>query len=261
MIVPGEEEVVIDFTMTLNNEVAQSLNDGTAVLNDDIILRLENGRDYYIKVRGSYARSCFGMALDELVLYSQPIRNIPIDSIKRHELIADVSSVLCIPKELWRMVDALYGQGLQRPELFFRGGSTEEVDEIRECLDTGSPFKNFQVESMADALMSFLANLSSNVIPLYLFPSVEINAENIQAFARRILEEMPPAHYNVFVYLLSFFRECLQFGNKNHLTPTKLAEICVNTLILGNSNQSDPDSTREKGMLLLMIHFLETSSI
>jgi hypothetical protein len=103
--------------------------------------------------------------------------------------------------------------------------------------------------------------LSSNVIPMYLFPTVEIDGQNIQAFARRILEEIPPIHYNVFIYLLSFFRECLQYKSQNHLTSTKLAEICVNTLILGNVNQSDPDSVRERGMMILMKHFLETSSI
>jgi len=261
MIVPGESDLIINFTLTINNEVAQSLNDGTAVLDDDIILRLENGRDFYIKITGSYARSCFGVPLDELVLYSQPIRNYPLDPIKRHEMAGDVSSILCIPKELWRMIDALYEQGLKSPDLFFHGGSTEEVNQIRECLDTGAPFKKFQVGSMAEALMAFLSNLSSNVIPMYLFPTVEIDAQNIQAFARRILEEIPPVHYNVLIYLLSFFRECLQNKNFNHLSSTKLAEICVNTLILGNSNQSDPDSVRERGMMILIKHFLETSSI
>ena len=261
MIVPGDTEMVLNFTVTIDNAVAQSLNDGIAVLDDDIILRLENGRDFFINVRGSYARSCFGMPLNELVLYSQPIRNYPIDPIKRHEMTLDASSVLCIPKELWRLVDALYEQGMKSPELFVRGGVADEVNDIRECLDTGAPFKKFHIGSMAEAFTIFLSNLSSTVIPSALCPTGEIGSQNIQNAARTILNELPPVHYNVFVYLLAFFRECLQYGNTNHLTPIKLAEICVNTLVVGDSIPPDPDSSREKNMIIIMNYFLETSSI
>ena len=81
MLIPGEPAATINVTVTIDNQTAQLLNSGREVLDDILILRLENGRDYYITVKATYARSCFGMNLDELVLYKDPIRTIPLDAV------------------------------------------------------------------------------------------------------------------------------------------------------------------------------------
>lgn len=111
------------------------LNQGREVLDDILILRLENGRDYYITVKATYARSCFGMSVDELVLYSDPIRKVPLDPIKRAEKYdPSPANALCVPKELWRIIDAIFEKGLQEPDLFVDAGNPNEVNAIRECL-------------------------------------------------------------------------------------------------------------------------------
>ena len=84
MLIPGEQ-TEIELTITINNSTAHRLNTSREVLEDILILRLENGRDYYISVTGKYARSCFGMPVDELVLYTAPIREVPLDPILRSE--------------------------------------------------------------------------------------------------------------------------------------------------------------------------------
>jgi phosphatidylinositol-bisphosphatase len=151
MIIPSEKEATLNFTINVNNEIASALNSGREVLEDIIILRLENGRDYYITVKAKYGRSCFGMSVDELVLYNDPIRNVPLDPIKRVEKYGtDQTAVLCIPKELWRIVDAIWGKGLHEADLFNISGYGEEINNIRECLDTGEPFSEFRIHSMAD---------------------------------------------------------------------------------------------------------------
>ncbi len=263
MLIPGEKETSINFTVEVNNEIASSLNSGKDVLEDIIILRLENGRDYYITVRGSYGRSCFGMSLDELVLYNDPIRSVPLDPVERIEKYGgDQTAVLCIPKELWRIVDAIYEKGLHERELFSISGYEEEIQRIRECLDTGEPFGDFRIHSMADVLVSFLSSLSSTVVPPNLLPGLEIDAQNLQGNARSLLEGLPPIHYNVFVYIISFFRECLLFQQSNQLTAAKMARICVRCLVNGNQmDESRQSSQRQKNMYILMMHFLESSSI
>ena len=145
MLIPGESAATITVTVTIDNKTAQLLNGGREVVDDILILRLENGRDYYITVKGTYARSCFGMSLDELVLYKEPIRTIPLDAIERalhfpNESEISPSNALCIPKELWRIVDAIYEKGLQNPGLFSAPGSFVEISQIREAIDTGSTF-------------------------------------------------------------------------------------------------------------------------
>lgn len=263
MLIPSEKDTTMNFTIQVNNEIASSLNSGKDVLEDIIILRLENGRDYYITVKGRYGRSCFGMSLDELVMYNDPIRSVPLDPVLRIEKYGnDQTAVLCVPKELWRIVDAIYEKGLQEKDLFSISGYTEEIQHIRECLDTGEPFGTFRIHSMADVLVSFLSSLSATVVPPTLLPTLEIDAQNLQGFARSFLEGLPPIHYNVFVYIISFFRECLLFHKGNELNTIKLARICVSCLVNGNKvDESRQASQRQKGMHLLMIHFLESSSI
>jgi phosphatidylinositol-bisphosphatase len=256
MCLPGED-ISINFTMHVNNELASALNSGREVLNDIIILRLENGRDYYISVSAAYGRSCFGMNIDELVLYEVPIRQVPLDPIKRFEKFGDDQSPkLCVPKELWRIVDALYQKGLRERDLFSVHGFAEEVHQIRECLDTGRQFDQFHVHSMAEVLISFLSSLSTPVVPANLIPSVEIDSQNLPSVARGFLDELPPSHYNVFMYMSSFFRECLLYRESNQLTVVKLARISCNCLVVGSSGQVDK---RKEGMSILMRYFLESN--
>jgi phosphatidylinositol-bisphosphatase len=265
MLIPGERPATINFTLNVDNVIANLINAGREVLEDILILRLENGRDYYITIKGTYARSCFGMAVDDLVMYTEPIRNVPLDPIKRSEKYdPNPSAALCVPKELWRIVDALYERGLQEPDLFLTPGYEEEVKMIRECLDTGAPFGRFHVHSMAEVMVSFLSNLSSTIVPPTLFPVLEIDSQNIQSFSRRFLEELPPIHYNVFVYVISFFREALLYRETNKLSAAKVARICCNSMVVGANNILDDSSQsmqRRAGMQLIILHLLETNSI
>jgi inositol polyphosphate 5-phosphatase INPP5B/F len=260
MLIPGEGVATLEFTVTLDNTTAQLLNSGREVLEDILILRLEGGRDYYITIKARYARSCFGMSVDELVMYRDPIRSIPLDPIERAEKIdVNSSTALCVPKELWRLVDAINEKGLTHVDLMLEPGNKDEVDQIRESLDTGAPFGVFQVHSYAEALISFLTCLSSPIIPVTLFPSLEVDSTNIQACARRLLEELPPIHYNVFVYVISFFRELLLYKEQNKVTAAKLSRLCC-TCLVGPEGASVA-SQKRTGLQLILLHLLETSSI
>mmetsp|Transcript_30935 Transcript_30935/g.35256 ORF Transcript_30935/g.35256 Transcript_30935/m.35256 type:complete len:741 (+) Transcript_30935:161-2383(+) len=257
MLIPGEKPATINFSITIDNNTANLLNSGREVLDDILILRLENGRDYYITIKARYARSCFGMSVDELVLYSDPIRNIPLDPIQRAEKFdPNPTSALCVPKELWRIVDAIYERGLQEKDLFLMPGLPKEVKHIRECLDTGAQLGKYRTHSLAEAMLAFLSNLSTPIVPPKLFPTLEIDSQNIQSFARKFLEELPPIHYNVFVYVMSFFREALLYKEQNKLVATRLARICVDTMV-----QGDDQVQRRTGMQLIMLHLLETNTI
>ena len=46
MLIPGESAATINFSISINNATAHQLNTGREVLDDILILRLENGRDY-----------------------------------------------------------------------------------------------------------------------------------------------------------------------------------------------------------------------
>jgi phosphatidylinositol-bisphosphatase len=263
LIIPGGNPATVVCTVEINKATAQMLNSGREVLNDILILRLENGRDYYITIKATYARSCFGMAAEELVMYSEPVRNVPLDSIERSKVIDPrASTALCIPKELWRIVDAIYEKGLFVPHLFTEPGTPDEIAQIRESLDTGSRFGEFSVHSYAETLTSFLESLSVSIVPSNLFPSHDVDSLSIQSCARRLLEELPPVHYNIFVYVVSFFREVLAHRQQNLLSAAKIARVCFNSMAAGNDLDSSGASVSKRhGMQLIILHLLETSSI
>ena len=266
MLIPGESPATLNFTIHINNATAHALNTGRDLLKDIIILRLENGRDYYITVEAKYARSCFGIAANELVKYGEPAREVPFDPILRAEFIDLGSNALPVPKELWRMLDFIYERGLTERDLFTAPGDKEEVHQIRECLDTGAPFGDYRVHSMTETLLAFLSNLPYPIVPRSLFPTLEIDAHNIQSICRKFLEELDPVHYNMYVYIMSFFREALLYRDANRVSAAKLARLCVNVMVVG-SNQINPieetaqSIQRRAGMQHIMLHILETNSI
>jgi phosphatidylinositol-bisphosphatase len=47
--------------------LVQSLNNGTAELDDVLVLRVTDGRDHFISIRGAWLQSCFGRPIDELI--------------------------------------------------------------------------------------------------------------------------------------------------------------------------------------------------
>jgi len=170
-----------------------------------------------------------------------------------------------VPKELWRIIDALYERGLDERDLFMARGDPDEICRVRECLDNGTAFEKVGVHSMAQVLTSFLSNLSTPIVPESLFPTQDIDAQNIQAFTRQFLEDMLPVPYNVFIYIISFFREVLLHKQRNRLSPAKVARILCNCLVStpqGNAEESASSSSQRRGnMQQLMLHFLETNSL
>jgi phosphatidylinositol-bisphosphatase len=156
MLLPNEK-AEIAFTVHVDLRTAQALNRGEALLDDILILRLENGQDFFLSIQGHYARSCFGMSLEELNNAHDPVRALPLPT-----------------KELWRLVDALYRTGLAEKDLFILPGVPEEVAAVREALDTGAELGPVSAHSLAEVLMAFLQALAAPVVPARLLPTMEV---------------------------------------------------------------------------------------
>lgn len=181
MLLPNEE-ADISISIIIDTVTADALNSGKDVLEDIIVLRIENGRDIFITVKATYARSCFGMSLEQLVCTMQPIRSLPIPG-DESMLIPESSGQggspressmvhMSIPKELWRLVDALWqGGGMKERELFSSNAETGEVERIRECLDTGDDLPPCSAHSIAECIVCLIASLPQPLIPVELYPT------------------------------------------------------------------------------------------
>lgn len=292
MLLPNET-AEITFTALVDLKTAQGLSAGQDLLDDILILRLENGQDFFLSVNGTYARSAFGMSLEELTNCHEPVRSLPLPSAgwvpptavttttggsKPTTTAAPASAAppsaggpaLSVPKELWRLVDAIYRQGLTEKDLFILPGIATEVQSVREALDTGAELSQVSVHSLTEVLMSFLTSLATPVVPGRLLPMMEIDAQNLRPWTRRFLEQLPALNYNVFVYVVSFFREVLKHHESNRLNTEKLATICCKTLLPvgeiswgsgeeGGGGGGKGEDQRLQSMQFVFQHFLTTS--
>jgi len=206
-----------------------------------------------ISVSGTYMKSSFGCSLAELVRYPQPIRDsTPMPEIEKF-------SKLRVPKELWRIVDYIYKNCMDEEDLFLESGDQEEMERIREALDTGAEFgKVDNPHSMAETLLTFLGSLSEPVIPSDKYRQV-LEASQSYAHARQMVSTLPEVHFNVFYYLMAFLRVVLQHEQKNKLTPEKLALVFSNVLIPQPSNLAKEAESVLKKKTLFIQYFLSSS--
>lgn len=162
-----------------------------------MILRVERSLDSYIEVSAQYERSCYGVSLDELVTLMVPVATTPLpaadpefylhqvpspesglSSTKEGSLAGNSSdaaqSRLSVPKELWRLIDALWsGRSLKEKDLFNSPADPTEVIAIRRALDHGTDFPaNLSPHSYVDCLTTFLKALPKPLLPPDLFPTV-----------------------------------------------------------------------------------------
>lgn len=112
------------------------------------MVSVEGGYTYFIPITAAYARSCFGMSLEELVHTHAPVRSTKLPArATRQEVSEDNAQAaearmltemqrtfagvqpLSIPKELWRLVDALWtGGAMKERDLFAAMADADEVD-------------------------------------------------------------------------------------------------------------------------------------
>ncbi|XP_013418974.1 inositol polyphosphate 5-phosphatase OCRL-1 [Lingula anatina] len=232
------DSVTIDLEVYVNKDTAPTLNAGDDTIEDILVLHLEGGKDFFISVTGSYTPSCFGSSIESLVNMVDPIREIPTDTLislehiptspageKRKSFFGDNVEPLDIPKELYRLVDYIYKQGKEEEELFQQPGLHTEIQWIRDCLDTGTPdTMSGSVHSAAEALLMFLEALPEPVIPYDLYQPCLDSAIDFET-CKKILLHMPPAHHNVFVYIMAFLRELLKYKQVNGVDVGILAPL------------------------------------
>lgn len=109
---PGETtslELVLDIT---DGELVHELNEGISELEDVLVLRVENGRDHFIPIKGIWLQSSFFRTLDELVSVPEGgVRKLP-QSQKKKDL-TQIDSVdrsaahHSAPKELYTLTEIL----------------------------------------------------------------------------------------------------------------------------------------------------------
>ncbi|ETW04415.1 hypothetical protein H310_04696 [Aphanomyces invadans] len=242
-MIPPKEKVELKVTVHVMLDAVHALSSGRDTLDDTLILRVANGADHFLVVSGDFLPSCFGCSLEQLVVQVEPVRSVK--SIKREAAVSQK-----IPKELWRMVDALYTHGLDAPNIFLDTDQSEAAV-LREALDTGAPFPVHRPQSMAALLVHWLQSLRESVVP-----EASLSADTTASVT---VDGLATVHFNTFIYVSSFLREVLLHTPRNLLNTSKIAHV-FGRCLLGYSVTQGP-SPKIDMMERMLVHFLTTGTL
>lgn len=211
-----EEECVINFKAYIDQNSAKDLCEpklGCNMIDEIFILHLDNGRDYFVSIIGTYRRSCFGMAINQLIHYRS--------SVKFSE--PDAESRMWVPKELWRLVDFILLNTLDTPDLF-AGTTPEKIAQIREVLDADTELdkEKFTPQDVVAGLLAFLSALYEPIISEKMYILFDRFSE--KEAKRNVDNNQGDPKYSSLYYLMSLLREFLKHSKKNKLTKEKLSE-------------------------------------
>jgi len=211
-----------------------SLPKNQNILDDILILHLNNGKDFFISVTANYVPSCFGTDIGVLCQMTRPISTYTPAEIQKFTEVNEESlqMQIGIPKELWMLIDHLYVKCKDEEDLFQQPGLHEEVQAIREFMDSSSSYTNLclpgSCHSVAEALLIFIESFPKPIIPAVYFQSC-INALSSsipEDAANEVIEKLPRGHQNVFQYLITYLRELPNYPS-NGLTYKLIGEFFV----------------------------------
>lgn len=162
--IPGEK-VVIHFEILIDPSISTPFNEGSCQIDNILVLRLENGKDFFIVVSGKYQPTCFGVNLERLALMTLPISEASRKGKRGNnqtDLVNEArTQQATLPKELWRVLNFLWNKNMLsmvrtfslfrsslhflncfflQDTLFLQHGDRVISEYVRRCLDTGDQF-------------------------------------------------------------------------------------------------------------------------
>ncbi|KHN97282.1 phosphatase family protein [Metarhizium album ARSEF 1941] len=228
---PGETALAHIQAQVSNIAYLRALNDGRTSLEDVLVLRVEDGRDHFIPVKGAWLPTCFGRSIDELIRVPDGgIRKYCIEKNIRGAIPYD-SDVRCsAPKEIFKLTEAiqtlvercvaeeamLESKTLPREPGWPFDSTTwtcglAERDETKAglvaALDKDSPIaealpgelpSSHKLELLSSTLLLFLVSLTDGLVPPLLWAKLSTSLPNLASLA-------PTAWTDAKVQILDIF--------------------------------------------------------
>ena len=202
---PGDATNVELYLNISDITLVRDLNEGREKVEDVLVLRIHNGRDYFLPLRGTWLQSSFGRSLDKLMRIPEGgIRKLQHQRPDRSSH-GDEGVKWSAPREVFRLTGAIEeliertvaewgmrGVGARPPwedpawpfaawvtPINDREGLTYR---IREALDTDQSFTDIfppernsssRLEALAETLLTFLTSLEDGVVTQALWSELE----------------------------------------------------------------------------------------
>lgn len=107
---PPGESVQVQLSLCVSDmDFVRDLNRGKADIEDILVLRVSNGRDHFISIRGQWLPTCFGFSLSELTRIPEGgIRQLDIKSqLSELDKDGENGARTSAPRELFRLTEAI----------------------------------------------------------------------------------------------------------------------------------------------------------
>ncbi|KZP17358.1 DNase I-like protein [Athelia psychrophila] len=199
------ESAALEVTICVDSGVACGLNTVSQDLHATLVLHSAMGSDAFLLVTGEYQYTCFATPLSRLVRTSGPIRTQTLGNI-----LASGSTVNA-PREIMRLINWMMTYATQVHGLFIKPAEATDIFQIRECLDTGADFPQYDDRvalAMAQTLLHLFDSLPESLIPTALHAQCAHARNRDEAF--ELLGELPNEVVNVWISVTAFLHYVAQ---------------------------------------------------
>ncbi|KAL6863472.1 hypothetical protein ACO1O0_003727 [Amphichorda felina] len=249
---PGETIFARVTAQVASVTLVRALNDGSSTIDDVLVLRVEEGRDHFIPVRGTWQPSCFGRSVDELIRVPDGgLRNFVLESSIKGSISYDAGQKFSAPQELFKITTAMedlaercIADEAMLGDMTLPKATGWPLDPatwtapinvqgelavaLVTALDTAKPLlpalspeipSPYKLEALSSILLLFLSSLTDGIIPYHLWIKLSSSLPNVTATPGTKLQILDvlsaaPAHNIAFVFLTTALSRIA-----NELTP------------------------------------------
>ncbi|VUC21705.1 unnamed protein product [Clonostachys rosea] len=199
---PGETIFALLTVHVKSNSVLRDLNSGKITIEEVLIMRVEDGKDHFITVRGDWLPSCFGRSVDELIRVPDGgIRSFVTEWHIKGSVPMDAEQKFSAPKELFNIIaameslterciaDAAMLEDMKIPkdpgwplDPLTWTASSDVLEPLlaglAEALDTDKPLlqtfpietpSTHRLEALSSILVRFVSSLTDGLVPKFLW--------------------------------------------------------------------------------------------
>jgi len=138
--------MTIEFVLKINDiDLVRDLNNGISNLDEILVVRVQDGRDHFLSIVGTWLPSAFGRSIDQLIRVPEG----GVRGLQNQKLTSDHEVKWSAPRELFRLTEAL--EDLTERTLAEWEMTGHEVDKAPWQHNAGWPFTVISLPEMSSA--------------------------------------------------------------------------------------------------------------
>lgn len=215
VLAPGQS-MSIRITVLVDENTAYKLNTERDRLEEVLVIRVKDGPDCFIALRGHWHKTCICNSLTNLAK-ARGIRS-SFES-------AGAEQSSSIPKEVYRICHYITSSQRTDLRLFTRRAVAGHINSLQDCLDLDIAWpqnikEDDMISGLCELLIAILSNLDAPVIDPELLHRLNKDADPLD-----ILDLLPSVNANLVIYLKGFMMTCIKIYSADARLEDRLCEV------------------------------------